>query len=184
MINSRIIPCLLLDGKGLVKTYKFRDPTYIGDPCNAIKIFNEKEVDELILLDIRATNNKSNPSFEFISEIASECFMPFSITPKKGYIGKGEMNKKKWIIKNKKSVIKNIQESISIFSKIHKKALIMDVIYQPEETLFLKFAKCYNLATLSGKQMNTMQAAYAFTKTFKKYNFSLDKIEKLMNKVK
>ena len=113
-----------------------------------------------------------------------ECFMPFSITPKKGYIGKGEINKTKWIIKNKKFVIKNIQESISIFSKIHKKALIMDVIYQPEETLFLKFAKCYNLATLSGKQMNTMQAVYAFTKTFKKYNFSLDKIEKLMNKVK
>ena len=78
MINSRIIPCLLLDGKGLVKTHKFRDRTYIGDPCNAIKIFNEKEVDELILLDIQATNNKSNPSFEFISEIASECFMPFA----------------------------------------------------------------------------------------------------------
>jgi len=78
VINSRIIPCLLLDGKGLVKTYKFRSPTYIGDPCNAIKIFNEKEVDELILLDIQATNNKSNPSFEFISELAGECFMPFS----------------------------------------------------------------------------------------------------------
>ena len=63
MINSRIIPCLLLDGKGLVKTHKFRDPTYIGDPCNAIKIFNEKEVDELIFLDIEASSpwSKSLP---------------------------------------------------------------------------------------------------------------------------
>ena len=78
MISTRVIPCLLLQDRGLVKTINFRNPTYIGDPCNAIKIFNEKEVDELIFLDITATRKQREPSFKLISEIASECFMPFA----------------------------------------------------------------------------------------------------------
>ena len=77
MLASRIIPCLLLKNQGLVKTVKFKNPKYVGCPTNAIKIFNEKEVDELIFLDITATREKWQPLFRLISEIATECFMPF-----------------------------------------------------------------------------------------------------------
>jgi len=66
----------LLRGRGLYKTVRFKDPKYVGDPVNAVKIFNEKEVDELILLDISATAEKREPNFALIEEIASECFMP------------------------------------------------------------------------------------------------------------
>ena len=72
----RIIPILLLRNKGLVKTVKFKDPKYVGDPINAVRIFNEKEVDELVFLDITATGEKRKPNFEYIEKIASECFMP------------------------------------------------------------------------------------------------------------
>lgn len=76
MLKNRLIPCLLLDGKRLVKTHKFKNPRYVGDPINAVKIFNEKEVDEIILIDISATKNSTPPNFAFIEEIASECFIP------------------------------------------------------------------------------------------------------------
>ena len=72
------MPCLLFDGKSLVKTVNFKSPNYIGDPINAVKIFNDKEVDELVLLDIKATLESRRPNFEKIAEIASECFMPFA----------------------------------------------------------------------------------------------------------
>ena len=75
---KRIIPCLLLRNNGLVKTVRFRESTYIGDPINTIKIFNEKEVDEIIFLDIDATKANKEPSYELIRNISSECFMPFS----------------------------------------------------------------------------------------------------------
>jgi len=78
MLKTRIIPCLLLQGQRLVKTVRFKRPTYVGDPINAIKIFNEKEVDELIILDITATPEKKKPCVEFISDIAGECFMPLT----------------------------------------------------------------------------------------------------------
>lgn len=76
MLKTRVIPVLLLHNKGLVKTVKFSSPRYIGDPMNAIKIFNEKEVDELIFLDIDATREKKGPDFKIIEDFASECFMP------------------------------------------------------------------------------------------------------------
>nr|WP_295885539.1 AglZ/HisF2 family acetamidino modification protein [uncultured Devosia sp.] len=76
MLKTRVIPTLLLRGEGLVKTTGFRDPKYVGDPINAIKIFNDKEVDELILLDITATNAAKGPAFDTIADIAGECFMP------------------------------------------------------------------------------------------------------------
>lgn len=78
MLRTRVIPCLLLKDAGLVKTVNFSDPKYVGDPINAVKIFNNKEVDELIFLDIDATKEKKKPSFELIAKIASEAFMPFS----------------------------------------------------------------------------------------------------------
>ena len=76
MIGIRVIPCLLYKGTGLVKTVKFRDPVYIGDATNAIRIFNEKEVDELMLLDIEASVKKRRPNLDLVKRIASECFMP------------------------------------------------------------------------------------------------------------
>jgi len=77
MLRSRITPCLLVHKKGLVKTTNFKDPKYVGDPLNAVKIFNEKEVDELIVLDIDATVEQRGPDFELIQNLAIECRMPF-----------------------------------------------------------------------------------------------------------
>lgn len=75
-MSFRLIPCLLLSNDGLVKSTNFKNNKYVGDPINAIKIFNEKEVDELILLDIDATSQKRAPNFALIEQIAGECFMP------------------------------------------------------------------------------------------------------------
>ena len=74
----RVIPCLLLQNNGLVKTIKFKHEKYVGDPINAVKIFNEKEVDELVFLDISATVERREIRKDFISQIAEQCFMPFS----------------------------------------------------------------------------------------------------------
>lgn len=72
----RVIPTLLLKGKGLVKTVNFKNPNYLGDPINAVRIFNEKEVDELVLLDIEASKEKKEPNYLWIKDIVSESFMP------------------------------------------------------------------------------------------------------------
>jgi cyclase len=76
LLKQRVIPALLLRDGGLVKTRQFKDARYVGDPINAIRIFNEKEVDELIVLDISTTKRKIEPDYELIKHIAGECFMP------------------------------------------------------------------------------------------------------------
>lgn len=76
MLRPRIIPCLLIRNKGLVKTVEFGTSKYVGDPINAVKIFNEKEADELIVLDIDATATGSAPDFAMIQKLAAECRMP------------------------------------------------------------------------------------------------------------
>ena len=76
MLRPRIIPCLLVHQGGLVKTQAFKDPKYVGDPINAVKIFNEKEADELIVLDIDATVQGRVPDFALIAKLAAECRMP------------------------------------------------------------------------------------------------------------
>lgn len=76
MLAPRIIPCLLVHNKGLVKTVKFKDAKYVGDPINAVKIFNEKESDELIVLDIDATVEGREPDYKMIENLAAECRMP------------------------------------------------------------------------------------------------------------
>jgi cyclase len=76
MLRPRIIPCLLVHKGGLVKTQAFKDPKYVGDPINAVRIFNEKEADELMVLDIDATVNKVAPDFGLIAKLAAECRMP------------------------------------------------------------------------------------------------------------
>lgn len=77
-LRPRVIPCLQLRNRSLVKTRRFKDPVYLGDPVNAVKIFNDKEADELVVLDITATADGRPPNFEFIAEFASECFMPLA----------------------------------------------------------------------------------------------------------
>lgn len=78
MLKTRVIPCLLLMNKGLYKTVKFKTPAYIGDPINAVRIYNDKEVDELIFLDITASSEGKEPNYKLIADIASECFMPLT----------------------------------------------------------------------------------------------------------
>ncbi|MCQ3954162.1 MAG: imidazole glycerol phosphate synthase subunit HisF [Chloroflexi bacterium] len=78
MIRPRVIPALLLKGGGLVKTVKFKEPKYLGDPINIVRIFNDKEVDELVLLDIAATPENRGPQFDLLKNIASEAFIPLA----------------------------------------------------------------------------------------------------------
>ena len=76
MLRPRIIPCLLIKDKGLVKTIRFDKAKYVGDPINAVRIFNEKEVDEIMVIDIDATSNNAAPDFKVIENLAAECRMP------------------------------------------------------------------------------------------------------------
>ncbi len=76
MLSTRIIPALLLRNESLVKTVRFGKFTYVGDPCNTVRIFNELEVDELLFLDIIATRDNRTPNFDVLANIANECFMP------------------------------------------------------------------------------------------------------------
>lgn len=79
MFRPRVIPVLLLKGKGLVKTTKYADPKYIGDPINAVRIFNDLEADELVFLDISATHNDRTISVDLVKQIGDEAFMPFGV---------------------------------------------------------------------------------------------------------
>lgn len=76
--RPRIIPVLLIDDRDLIKTKQFANPAYLGDPVNAVKIFNRKGIDELAILDISATRRRTNPDFELLEDIASQAFMPLS----------------------------------------------------------------------------------------------------------
>lgn len=78
MLRPRIIPCLLIHNGGLVKTLRFAEPKYVGDPINAVRIFNEKEVDELIVADIDATVQGREPNYALIANLAAECRMPLA----------------------------------------------------------------------------------------------------------
>lgn len=78
MLRTRVMPCLLLKGNGLVKTVRYKQPNYVGDPVNTIRIFNELEVDELILLDIDASVSGCGIQYDILEDVASECFMPLT----------------------------------------------------------------------------------------------------------
>jgi len=120
MKRIRIIPVLLLQNEGLVKTIKFKKPNYIGDPINAVKLFNDKEVDELVFLDISATKLYKEPNYSKIEEIASECFMPLAY-------GGG---------------IKNIEQIKKIFSIGIEKVIINSAILS-NKNLIAEAAKIY-----------------------------------------
>ena len=108
MLLPRIIPCLLLSNNDLVKTVNFKNPNYIGDPINAVKIFNEKKVDELFLLEINASVKKYEPNFELIKKIARESRMPLCY-------GGG---------------IKNLEQSKKIFNFGIEKIALSSIIFQ------------------------------------------------------
>lgn len=76
MLSTRLMPCLLMSNGALVKTVRFKEGSYVGDPVNAVRIFNQKEVDELILLDIHATTQNRGIDYETLEKVVSECFMP------------------------------------------------------------------------------------------------------------
>lgn len=76
MLSTRLMPCLLMSNGALVKTIRFKEGPYVGDPVNAVRIFNQKEVDELILLDIHATSQDRGIDFDTLEKLVSECFMP------------------------------------------------------------------------------------------------------------
>lgn len=111
----RVIPTLLLKNKGLVKTKQFKDPVYIGDPINAVKIFNEKEVDELVLLDITATNEDADPKYEWIKDIVSESFMPLGYG---GGIKNVEQAKKLFDIGIEKLILNSEAENTKLISDL------------------------------------------------------------------
>lgn len=113
MQNTRVIPVLLLKENGLVKTMKFKNPKYIGDPINTIRIFNEKEVDELFVLDIKATPAKSEPNYQMIEDVAGEAFMPVAY-------GGG---------------IKNIEQIRKIFSLGIEKVVINNTAFENNQLL-------------------------------------------------
>lgn len=79
MFRPRVIPCLLLYNRGLVKTIRFQDPTYVGDPINAVKIYNDLEADELVFLDITASKENRMAPLELVQKIGDEAFMPFAV---------------------------------------------------------------------------------------------------------
>lgn len=78
MIRHRIIPVILLHGTRMVKTQKFKNPVYLGDPINVVRIFSEKEADEIVILDIDASVKGREPQYDFLEQIATEAFMPVS----------------------------------------------------------------------------------------------------------
>lgn len=108
MFEKRVIPCLQLMNGSLVKTEKFNKYQYIGDPINTCRIFNELEVDEMILLDIRASLERREPDFDLLGQIAGECFMPLAY-------GGG---------------IKNFDQVKEIFSLGYEKVILNSVLYE------------------------------------------------------
>ncbi len=120
MLRKRVIPCLLIQDKGLVKTKQFKHPKYVGDPINALKIFNEKQTDEIIVLSIDRNRYEQGPDFDLISELTTECFMPLSYG---GGITKLDQIEKLFRLGVEKVVLgtmcydnpKLLQEAISIF---------------------------------------------------------------------
>jgi cyclase len=155
MLRSRIIPCLLVHKKGLVKTTEFKDPKYVGDPINAVKIFNEKEADELMVLDIDASVERRGPDFDLIRNLAVECRMPFcygggitSIVEAKKIIGLGaeKIAISSAAIKNPvliKEIAKAVgTQSVVVVLDVKKRGLIGDYelfIHNGKERTGIKF---------------------------------------------
>ena len=116
MRRVRVIPILLLHNRGLVKSVKFKNYKYVGDPINAVKIFNEKEVDEICILDITATKQRKQPDIRHITEIVSEAFMPLSY-------GGGVHN----LEQAEKLFYNGVEKIVLNYAATHSKSLIREI---------------------------------------------------------
>ena len=142
MLRKRIIPLLLIDNNKLVKTVSFKNPSYVGDPINTVKIFNEKKIDELVILDI-SSRKKGKINFQLIEEIAGECRMPFSYG---GGIDDEEQVEKLFSIGVEKIILNySVFNDISIIKKFSKKygsqSIVLSINLMPN--LFGQY-KVYN----------------------------------------
>ncbi|MDC0990275.1 AglZ/HisF2 family acetamidino modification protein [Gammaproteobacteria bacterium] len=156
MLRPRIIPCLLVHKGGLVKTINFKTPKYIGDPINAVKIFNEKEADELILLDIDSSINNVEPDYGMISKLAAECRMPLCY-------GGGIKT-----LEQAKKIISLGVEKVAISSAaIHQPTLISDVAKEIGRQSVVvvfdvkkrRFSKGYDVL-INNAQINTKRSIF------------------------
>ena len=152
-MRHRIIPILLLKNNGLYKGKKFKDHKYIGDPINAVKIFNDKEVDELVIMDITASLNSQEPNYTMLHELASECFMPLAYG---GGLTSTEMIRQILMLGIEKAIINTqsvrnpdfVKESVKYFGSSSIVACI-DV----KKNLFGK----YNVYINSGQEKTNLQ---------------------------
>ena len=154
MLYPRIIPCLLVHKKGLVKTVKFKDSKYVGDPLNAVRIFNEKEVDELMVLDIDATTIGSEPDYKMIQNLAAECRMPLCYG---GGIKTVEQAQHIFSLGVEKIVISSIAvEKPEIISQIAKRVgnqSVIVVLDVKKKFLSNKYEICTHNATIDRKSV-------------------------------
>ena len=151
MLRPRITPCLLIHQGGLVKTIHFKNPKYVGDPINAVKIFNEKEADELIILDIDATVGNVEPNYKLIGNLAAECRMPLCYgggikTPQqaKKIIGLGVEK-----VAISAGAIENLSLVTEISQAVGRQSVVV-VLDVRKKTGF--FSKGYDVFTQNGKQ--------------------------------
>lgn len=156
MIRPRIIPVLMLDGSKLVKTVNFEKPSYIGDPRNALKIFNEKEVDELCILNISSNRQITGPNYDLIKEMVSEGFMPISYG---GGITSLDQVKKLFSLGIEKVIINSsAHDDLSIISEASKiygdQSIITSLDIKRKQTLFGK-EKNYSVFSNSGKEFKS-----------------------------
>jgi cyclase len=159
----RVIPCLLIDSQRLIKTQKFANPGYVGDPINAVKIFNDLEVDELILLDINASKVNKEPDYIHIEEIVSEAFMPVAI-------GGG---------------IKNIQQAARLINIGVEKIIVNTGAFENMQIISdisLRFGS--QSAVLAVDIKRTLLGGYKVYDHRRKKTFSVDLITHIQNGVK
>ena len=153
MLIPRIIPCLLVKNKGLVKTVKFSNSKYVGDPLNAVKIFNEKGVDELIVLDIDATIEQKEPDYKMIANLAMESRMPLcyggGVKNKEQALRIFELGVEKIAIS---SVVVDNPKIVSEIAGIVGNQSIVVVLDVKKK----KFSKKYELYTHNGKQRSRL----------------------------
>lgn len=161
MILTRVIPCLLIHNGGLYKTTKFKKPNYIGDPINAVKLFNEKQASELIVIDIDASVKNHYPNFKLIEEIASEAFMPICY-------GGG---------------VKNIEHMQRIFSSGIEKISVSSLLFEDLEMVkkaVKKFGSSSIVATIDTKKtLFKKQRAYIYNGK-KKLPYTIDEVINLL----
>jgi cyclase len=149
MLSPRIIPCLLVHNNGLVKTVKFSNPKYVGDPINAVKIFNEKSVDELMVIDIDSSRLNVEPNYKMIENLAAECRMPLSYG---GGIKTAEQAQKIFSLGVEKIAISSIAvETPELISKIAERVGNQSVVVVLDVKKKL-FGGKYEIWTHNGKK--------------------------------